>query len=205
LIALLLAKPFEEITVQEVLDRARVSRSTFYAHYRDKHDLLVSDVDDFLAAMSTLLERRGDRSGRLAPVAELFEHVAQARELYAVMMGFDRVFDLRELGEGHLARGIATRLARAPWAAALPAETRGALAHGYAGSLFALLAWWVRQGMVPSAAEMDRFFHASIVGHAAEGRSPAAPRRPCTPRRVAAAGQTLGVRGSAVGGSGLHP
>lgn len=30
LIALLLAKPFSDITVQEVLDRAEVSRSTFY-------------------------------------------------------------------------------------------------------------------------------------------------------------------------------
>ena len=32
-------KTFVEITVQEVLYRADVGRSTFYAHYRDKDDL----------------------------------------------------------------------------------------------------------------------------------------------------------------------
>jgi len=57
LIALMQEKSFEEITVQEVLDRAGVGRSTFYAHYRDKEDLFLSDVEDFMEMMSTLLTR----------------------------------------------------------------------------------------------------------------------------------------------------
>jgi AcrR family transcriptional regulator len=36
LVALMREKNFEKITVQEVLDRAGVGRSTFYVHYRDK-------------------------------------------------------------------------------------------------------------------------------------------------------------------------
>src|SRR5581483_6819484 len=63
LIALLIEKSFDAVTVQDVLDRAGVSRSTFYAHYRDKNDLFLSDVDQFLESMATLLERAGDRSG----------------------------------------------------------------------------------------------------------------------------------------------
>jgi AcrR family transcriptional regulator len=35
LIALMQEKPFDTITVQDVLDRAHVSRSTFYSHYSD--------------------------------------------------------------------------------------------------------------------------------------------------------------------------
>jgi AcrR family transcriptional regulator len=50
LVALMQEKPFETITVQDVLDRAHVGRSTFYSHYSDKDDLLMSDVDDFLRA-----------------------------------------------------------------------------------------------------------------------------------------------------------
>jgi AcrR family transcriptional regulator len=34
LVELMHEKPFDDITVQEVLDRAGVGRSTFYAHYR---------------------------------------------------------------------------------------------------------------------------------------------------------------------------
>jgi len=46
--ALMHEKNFDDITVQNVLDRAGVGRSTFYVHYRDKEDLFLSDVEDFL-------------------------------------------------------------------------------------------------------------------------------------------------------------
>jgi AcrR family transcriptional regulator len=52
LIALMQQKPFDDITVQEVLDRAGIGRSTFYAHYRDKNDLLMSDVEDFFGMIA---------------------------------------------------------------------------------------------------------------------------------------------------------
>ena len=37
-------KPFKTITVQRILDRAHIGRSTFYVHYRDKDDLFLSDL-----------------------------------------------------------------------------------------------------------------------------------------------------------------
>src|SRR4029077_4154989 len=72
---LLLEKPFENITVQEVLDCAKVSRSTFYVHYRNKEDLFFSDVDEFLEGIAAMLSRRGESSNRVAPVRELFTHI----------------------------------------------------------------------------------------------------------------------------------
>ncbi len=159
LIALLLAKPFDDITVQEVLDRAGVSRSTFYEHYRDKNDLLLSDVDDFFAAMSGLLARTGERPGRVAPVTEFFAHVADARELYAALLASGRLHDVRELGEAHFARGIAERLAPS-----VEKSERAARAQALAGALFSLLTWWVRQGMKDTPAQMDRLFHRMVAG-----------------------------------------
>lgn len=47
LVALMHEKNFDEITVQDLLDRAGVGRATFYVHYRDKQDLFLSDVEDF--------------------------------------------------------------------------------------------------------------------------------------------------------------
>jgi len=43
LMGLTLERGYDHITVQDILDRADVGRSTFYAHYRDKDDLLVSE------------------------------------------------------------------------------------------------------------------------------------------------------------------
>src|SRR5579859_2938825 len=41
---LLVEKPYEEILVQDILDRADIGRTTFYAHYFDKEDVLNSIV-----------------------------------------------------------------------------------------------------------------------------------------------------------------
>ncbi len=38
--ALLSEKPFEEITINEICDKAEVRRATFYKHFRDKYDFL---------------------------------------------------------------------------------------------------------------------------------------------------------------------
>ncbi len=35
-------KPYNDITVQDILDASHVSRSTFYAHYKTKEELLLS-------------------------------------------------------------------------------------------------------------------------------------------------------------------
>jgi AcrR family transcriptional regulator len=162
LIALLLAKPFADITVQAVLNRAKVSRSTFYEHYRDKNDLFLSDVDEFFEALSTLLERTDDRSARVAPVTELFAHVAGNRALHASLTESGRMDDVRELGEAHFARSIALRLARQPRTAVLTSTERNALAHGLAGSLFSMLSWWMRQENAATPLDMDQLFHRTV-------------------------------------------
>src|SRR5687768_18535965 len=74
LVALMQEKPFDTITVQDVLDRAKVGRSTFYSHYSDKDDLLMSDAEEFFESVSMLLSLRGDESDRVFPVQEFFSH-----------------------------------------------------------------------------------------------------------------------------------
>lgn len=41
-------KQFEQITVQAIADQANINRSTFYAHYYDKYDLLDKIEDDYI-------------------------------------------------------------------------------------------------------------------------------------------------------------
>ena len=41
LIHLLNVKPFEKITVQDILDETPVTRSTFYKHFHDKYEMFI--------------------------------------------------------------------------------------------------------------------------------------------------------------------
>lgn len=157
LVALMHEKNFEDITVQQVLDRAGVARSTFYKHYRDKDDLFVSDVEDFLEMFSMALKRHGDSCKRLAPVRELFAHVREFREFYLALVTSGKLTDVHTLGRGFLARSIDERLQMAGMET--DALRRAAQAHALAGSLFSLLDWWVNKGMKADPQEMDDLFH----------------------------------------------
>ena len=52
LAALIRERDYEDIAIQEILDRANVGRSTFYTHYRDKDELLVSGIHDMIQSVS---------------------------------------------------------------------------------------------------------------------------------------------------------
>jgi AcrR family transcriptional regulator len=176
LIALIQEKLFDEITVQEVLDRAGVSRTTFYAHYRDKDDLFMSDVDEFLEGAAAILTRKGEASERVAPVEEFFAHVAEGRKLYDALVASDRIDDFMALARGHFARGIERRLADSARACGLEAAARVALSHALAGAMLSLLEWWIDRGMTAPPSEMDDLFHRMVwsgVGAVADERSPA--------------------------------
>jgi len=157
LVELMHEKPFDDIKVQEVLDRAGVVRSTFYAHYRDKDDLFLSDVEDFFKMFSTVLTRHGASPRRLAPVTELFTHLAEARELYAAVKAAGKVNDVQALGRGFFARSFEERL-RGAGVVMEPVEL-AARAHALAGSLFALMDWWLDKGLKADPKEMDALFH----------------------------------------------
>jgi AcrR family transcriptional regulator len=159
LLTLMLEKPFETITVQQVLDRAGIGRSTFYAHYRDKDDLFLSDLEDFLEPMSTLLLRRREASDRIAPVRELFAHVAEMRQLYATLIAADKLRDFLEMGQEYFARAIEQRLGELPTSRKIAAAQRTAMAHAFAGALLSLLSWWVDHGAAASSEEMDELYH----------------------------------------------
>lgn len=159
LVALMQEKPFDDIKVQDVLDRAGVGRSTFYAHFRDKDDLFMSDAEDFFEAMATALSVRQEQSDRVAPVRELFAHLIDMREFYAALVASGRLHDNMELAQGHFARGIERRLAEVARARSIPKEQHVAIAQAQAGALVSLLQWWMGRRISTPPAEMDELYH----------------------------------------------
>ena len=159
LVTLMQEKPFDTITVQDVLDRANVGRSTFYSHYSDKDDLLMSDAEEFFESVAMMLSARGDQSDRVFPVREFFAHITEAKQFVNALVSAGKFNDNMELARGMFARGIEKRLAELPRGQAIPESERPVIAFAHAGALLALLTWWIDRGMKQSPAEMDQLFH----------------------------------------------
>lgn len=92
LVELILERGFDAITVSEIAERADVGRSTFYAHYADKEDLLQGAVD----SLRTFLQQHVDEAVRhpepgehpaLAFCLPMLEHAAEHRDLFDAMVG----------------------------------------------------------------------------------------------------------------------
>src|SRR5512139_3251865 len=54
LVRLILERGWDDISVQDVCDRANVGRSTFYSHFADKEELLLAGFDDLRKALVAL-------------------------------------------------------------------------------------------------------------------------------------------------------
>jgi AcrR family transcriptional regulator len=167
LVALIQEKPIDDVTVQEVLDRASVGRSTFYLHYSDKDDLLLSQLEKFLETMSMALSIRKEESHRVLPVAELFAHIGSQKKLYRALADSGRLNDFFDLAQGYFARGIEQRLTESKRLSnlrlsKLPQRELGARASALAGSMLSLMRWWLDRGAKESSRAMDELFHRMV-------------------------------------------
>jgi AcrR family transcriptional regulator len=164
LVELMQQRPFDSITVQDVLDRANVGRSTFYSHYSDKDDLLMSDADEFFEMFSMALSAHGDQSDRVFPVREFFNHLIDAQQFVAALRSSGKLHANLELAHGHFARGIERRLGELPKGENITAQQRPAIATAHAGALLSLMQWWIDRGMKEAPDEMDNLFHKIVWG-----------------------------------------
>lgn len=90
LMSLIAEKKYELITVQEILDRADVGRSTFYTHFRDKDELLVEGFQQFknrLASAQASAAASSKSYERIIGFSlAMFEHVNEYRRVLRALL-----------------------------------------------------------------------------------------------------------------------
>lgn len=153
-------KPYDEIVVQEILDRANVGRSTFYMHYQDKDDLLVSAIHELLGSVLVPLKlptAAGRHERIIAFSLPIFEHIHRHRQQSASMMGARG----RAIIHEHLQRVLADQIAH-DLTEHFPEQKRSGnripvdLLRQFLASTFILvLNWWVesRNPLPPKEAQ----------------------------------------------------
>jgi AcrR family transcriptional regulator len=160
-------KPYDEIAVQEILDRANVGRSTFYMHFRDKDELLLSSIHDMLSSIhATPLTSSVKRHERIIRFSlPFFKHIHHHRHTGGARMGIRG----RAIIHEHLQKVVAEQIAadvrkefqsRRKTVGQIPPD----LLVQYVASTFILaLNWWVENRSPLSPKDIDDLFRALIL------------------------------------------
>ena len=88
LVTLILEKGYEAVTVQDLIDRANVGRSTFYAHFRDKEELFLSGFEHLWSQFEQHLADQAAIDTSLWVISGiLFQHAQNYRCVYKALVG----------------------------------------------------------------------------------------------------------------------
>ena len=153
LVELIREKDYSTITVSDIIERANVGRSTFYAHYQDKDDLFVREMDRVIEALSGHIPSQEEFP--FFPSLGLFQHVGEEYELYKALVwgpGINLLIRHMQESLGHrIEQGLNKK--EKEFDAPVPI-----LANFIAGSFLTLMKWWLENKRVYSPEEMDNMF-----------------------------------------------
>ncbi|TPG47742.1 TetR/AcrR family transcriptional regulator [Rhodanobacter glycinis] len=153
-------KSYDAIVVKEILARANVARSTFYAHFDGKEELLLSSIRYVLAAARDQLSELSDPVDQLLyfslPVLQHIEARRQQAPADAPRSGHRQVH--RRL-ERLLLERVEADIRRSSLDRAMPPEL---VAKHLVTTFLGVIDWWLHRRPAPSACEADDAYRALV-------------------------------------------
>lgn len=167
LVALLAEQRYDAITVQAISDRANVGRTTYYAHFKDKEDLLLTEIERVVHLLGQAARHAGQTGPAGLPSLLLFRHVREFQPVYRALVwgrGSELIFKkIQTQVAAHIEQHLAERV-RPDHPPAVPLPV---LAHFVAGAFLTLLKWWMDSKLAYTPEQMDAMF-GQLVGPSLE-------------------------------------
>lgn len=163
LFTLMQEKRYDSITVQDIIDRANIGRSTFYTHFVDKEDLAISSLEQMLDALIQSPELDDSlRQGVISTVG-VFQHVQEQYPLFQTLLrgrGMELFF---EKGQVYWSKKAEAHLQAFLPKGQEPAVPLPIVANYLAGSFVTLLKWWLDNKIPHSPERMDEIFQQLVM------------------------------------------
>lgn len=153
---------YENITVQDIIEKANIGRSTFYAHFETKDTLLKSMCNDIFDHIFAEQECAypSDKTDLETKLAHILWHL---REHKSDLMGI-LASESSDLFLGYLKEFLTVLFQKysASFHSDVPPDF---LLNHLVGGFAEVIRWWVRNDMQPSPEETARYFIAVIETH----------------------------------------
>jgi AcrR family transcriptional regulator len=163
---LVLEQGYDSVTIQEIVDRADVGRGTFYLHFDSKEDLVWQIILEGLMEANQEGDRRFSE-GNFPPgylgYLITFEHAAQNKDLYRLMMGSQGSALLTHRVAQVLADQIEASIRAGEYLPDAP-QPPDLLAQMIVGALVRLVLWWLETPNRHSPQQMADMIYAVIHG-----------------------------------------
>lgn len=162
LMSLILEETYDEISIQNITDKANLGRATFYLHFKDKDELLLEVMDqlleDILEQVPELSEAQWQLEDTKA-IVNLFDFAAEHYDLYRILIissgGITASRQLRKTIATRIKVSVQGEIDRLGTEPRLPADF---IANHLAGSLLSTIYWWLDNDLPYSPEEMAAMF-----------------------------------------------
>ena len=159
LIALMLEKDFEVITVQDVLDLANVGRSTFYAHFYSLEDLLNSEFEVLQEEFEHFMAQHSGEASIWTISQLIFKHAQSYQRLYKAVAGRESGRIIHSRFQQTLQKYFHEQM-KMNWGDSVDHEliTLELIEHYLVSSFSSLLSFWLDKGLPYSAEQMAQIY-----------------------------------------------
>jgi AcrR family transcriptional regulator len=144
LFELMSEKSFDDITIQDISDRANINRGTIYLHYQDKYDLLDKVIGTYIQELGEMGEWacKLDWGQALLP---FFEYFGKNHLFFSTMLASKGAPSFRTRLLDFIMEGFKAELAEE---SGRGAEVMDDVILQYAANAYVgVIEWWIKNGM----------------------------------------------------------
>jgi AcrR family transcriptional regulator len=160
---LILDRGYESVTVQDIIDRADVGRSTFYAHFIDKDDLLMAIFADLQVPGPDTTKWTADDPA-FSWTIDLFRHFGSGKRLFSAVTSSQSGALARRETQRWLEELAGAELNRLRIARKVDPMTLETVVSFLIGTFVGFMDWWMRpENEQLTAEQVDQAFRSLVL------------------------------------------